>query len=56
MTSPMGQRGIDHGTGLQVTPAGRTAQLIEEDGLLVATGGTEIDDDDVFSLIDAGRR
>ena len=45
-----------YGAGLQLLPAGRTAQLVEEDGLLVATGDTEIDDDVVFGLIDAGRR
>lgn len=45
-----------YGAGLQVVPAGRTARLAEEDGLLVATGDTQIDDDIVFGLIDAGRR
>ena len=45
-----------YGSGLQVVPSGRTARLIREDGVLVATGDTEIDDDDVFALIDAGRR
>lgn len=44
------------GAGLQVVPAGRTARLVEEDGLLVATGDTEIDDADVFGLIDTGGR
>lgn len=45
-----------YGSGLQLVPGGRTAQLIDEDGVLVATGTTEIDDDAVFGLIDAGRR
>jgi AbrB family looped-hinge helix DNA binding protein len=45
-----------YGTGLQLTPTGRTARLIEESGALVATGETAIDDDVVFGLIDAGRR
>lgn len=45
-----------YGAGLQVIPAGRTARLVDESGTLVATGETEIDDDDVFGLIDAGRR
>lgn len=45
-----------YGAGLQIVPAGRTAQLVEEDGALVATGETPIDDDTVFDLIDAGRR
>jgi AbrB family looped-hinge helix DNA binding protein len=45
-----------YGAGLQVVPSGRTAQLIDEDGALVATGTTVIDDEDFFGLIDAGRR
>lgn len=45
-----------YGAGLQLIPAGRSARLVDEDGVLVATGDTEIDDDDVFVLIDAGRR
>lgn len=45
-----------YGPGLHVVPAGRTAQLVEEAGVLVATGETTIDDDTVFDLIDAGRR
>lgn len=45
-----------YGAGLQVVPTGRTARLLDEDGVLVATGDTAIDDDDVFALIDAGRR
>lgn len=45
-----------YGAGLQLLPAGRTARLVEEDGLLVATGETTIDDDDVLGLVDAGRR
>lgn len=45
-----------YGAGLQLVPAGRTARLIDESGVLVATGDTAIDDDVVFGLIDAGRR
>ena len=45
-----------YGAGLQLTPAGRVARLVDEDGALVATGETEIDDHDVLDLIDAGRR
>lgn len=45
-----------YGSGLQVVPTGRTARLVEESGVLVATGETAIDDDVVFALIDAGRR
>ncbi len=44
-----------YGAGLQVVPTGRTARLVDEDGVLVATGDTVIDDDG-FALIDAGRR
>lgn len=45
-----------YGAGLQLIPTGRTARLIDEAGVLVATGDTWIDDDDVFNLIDSGRR
>jgi AbrB family looped-hinge helix DNA binding protein len=45
-----------YGPGLQLVPAGRTARLVEEAEVLVATGETVIDDDTVFGLIDAGRR
>lgn len=45
-----------YGAGLQLVPTGRTARLVDEDGTLVATGETAIDDDVVFGLIDSGRR
>jgi len=45
-----------YGAGLQLIPTGRTARLIDETGVLVATGDTAIDDADVFGLIDSGRR
>ncbi|MBA3741807.1 AbrB/MazE/SpoVT family DNA-binding domain-containing protein [Sporichthya sp.] len=45
-----------YGAGLQLVPSGRTAQLVEEGGVLVATGDTTIDDDTVFGLIDSDRR
>ncbi len=44
-----------YGAGLQLVPTARTARLIEESGVLVATGDATIDDDVVFALIDAGR-
>jgi AbrB family looped-hinge helix DNA binding protein len=44
-----------YGAGLQVLPTGRTARLVDESGVLVATGDTVIDDDAVFGLIDSGR-
>jgi hypothetical protein len=37
-------------------PAGRTARLVDEDEVLVADGGTPVDDDIIFALIDAGRK
>lgn len=45
-----------YGSGIQVVPAGRTARLVEESGVLVAAGSEPLDDDQVFALIDAGRR
>jgi AbrB family looped-hinge helix DNA binding protein len=45
-----------YGAGLQLVPAGRTARLVEEAGVLVVAGETVIDDDVVFDLIDASRR
>ena len=45
-----------YGAGLQLVPSGRTARLAEEDGVLVATGESTLDDEQLFGLIDAGRR
>jgi AbrB family looped-hinge helix DNA binding protein len=45
-----------YGAGAQIVPAGRTARLIEENGVLVSAGETPLDDDTVFALIDAGRK
>lgn len=39
-----------------LVPAVRTVRLVDESGVLVATGTTVIDDDVVFGLIDMGRR
>lgn len=44
-----------YGAGVQLVPAGRTARLVEENGVLVAAGDTQVDDDEMFALIDAGR-
>jgi AbrB family looped-hinge helix DNA binding protein len=44
------------GAGLLVVPVGRTARSVDEGGVMVATGETAIGDQDVFGLIDAGRR
>ena len=45
-----------YGAGLQLVPTGRTARLVDESGVLIATGQTAVDDDVVFGLIDSGRR
>lgn len=45
-----------YGSGLQLTPTGRTARLVNEGGVLVATGETDIDDEVVLGLTDTGRR
>jgi AbrB family looped-hinge helix DNA binding protein len=45
-----------YGAGVQLVPAGRTARLVEENGVVVAAGETPVDDDVVFALIDAGRK
>jgi AbrB family looped-hinge helix DNA binding protein len=45
-----------YGSGLHLVPHGRTARLVEENGLLVATGDGEIDDEVVRALIESGRR
>jgi len=43
--------------GVQIMPGGRTAQLRRDaDGRLVAHSQTQVTDDMLFSLIDAGRR
>jgi AbrB family looped-hinge helix DNA binding protein len=45
-----------YGSGLQIVPTGRTARLVEEDGVLVATGDADLDDETVFALIESFRR
>ncbi len=46
-----------YGDGLRVTPGGRTARIVSDShGRLVATGETELDDETLFTLIDAARR
>lgn len=45
-----------YGAGLQLIPSARTARLVEEDGVLVASATTVVDDELLFGLIDAGRR
>ena len=46
-----------YGTGVQVTPGGRTARLEREaDGRLVSRGHAAVTDEVMFALIDSGRR
>lgn len=45
-----------YGAGLQLVPAGRTAQIVVEGGVPVVTGSARIDDETVFGLLDTGRR
>ena len=45
-----------YGAGLTLLPVGPTARLVDESGVLVATGETGLDDQALFGLIDAGRR
>lgn len=46
-----------YGSGVQITPAGRTARLERDaDGRLVSRGDTVVTDDVMFALIDSGRR
>ena len=55
--APGGKMDISvYGSGLQLTPGGRTARLVEKDGHLVATSDTVVTDEIMYALIDAGRR
>lgn len=46
-----------YGSGVQITPGGRTARLERAaDGRLVAEAQTEVTDEQMFALIDSGRR
>lgn len=46
-----------YGAGVQITPGGRTARLQRNaDGRLVATSTTAFTDEEMFALIDSGRR
>ncbi len=45
-----------YGTGLQITPSGRTAALRRVDGHLVVDAPEAFTDEILFGLIDAGRR
>jgi len=45
-----------YGAGLQLVPAGRTASLATEDGVLVLAADSVLSDEEMFKLIDEGRR
>jgi AbrB family looped-hinge helix DNA binding protein len=45
-----------YGAGLQLVPAGRTARVTRVDDVLLAESDTPVTDDDVFGILDAGRR
>ncbi len=45
-----------YGAGLTLVPGGRTAQIVEENGRLVASSETVVTDEMMFALIDAGRK
>ena len=45
-----------YGAGLQVLPTGRTARIVETDGVLAAESETAVTDDVIFGLIDSLRR
>lgn len=45
-----------YGAGLHLVPEGRTARTVEERGVPVVTGETVLDDEQLFGLLDAGRR
>ncbi|WP_425309675.1 AbrB/MazE/SpoVT family DNA-binding domain-containing protein [Ammonicoccus fulvus] len=46
-----------YGSGVQITPGGRTARLEREPGgRLVSRGETVVTDEAMFALMDAGRR
>jgi AbrB family looped-hinge helix DNA binding protein len=45
-----------YGEGIRITPGTRTARIVQERGMPVATGTTEITDEILFGLIDRGRR
>ncbi|MGI5129016.1 AbrB/MazE/SpoVT family DNA-binding domain-containing protein [Pseudonocardia sp. CA-107938] len=45
-----------YGDGAHLSPGGRTARIVEEDGLLVAVSDTVVTDEMMFRIIDDGRR
>jgi AbrB family looped-hinge helix DNA binding protein len=45
-----------YGAGIQITAGMRTAKIVQEQGMPVVSGETEITDEVLFDLIDRGRR
>lgn len=46
-----------YGAGVQITPGGRTARLQRNaEGRLIAVSDAVVTDEEMFALIDAGRR
>jgi AbrB family looped-hinge helix DNA binding protein len=45
-----------YGDGAHLSPGGRTARIVEEDGLLVAGSDTVLTDEMMYAIIDEGRR
>jgi len=45
-----------YGSGLQITPVGRGARIVSESDRLVIDGDTEVTDEMMYDLIDAGRK
>lgn len=45
-----------YGAGLTIVPRSRTAHLVQEAGRLVADSDQIVSDEEVFGLMDAGRR
>ncbi len=45
-----------YGAGLTLIPHGRTASVVDEEGLPVLDSDHQVTDEDIFGLIDAGRR
>jgi AbrB family looped-hinge helix DNA binding protein len=45
-----------YGAGLQVLPTGRTARIVEKDGVLAAEAETAVTDDVIFGIMDSLRR
>lgn len=45
-----------YGSGLAVVPQGRAARLVREGAHLVASSERRVSEDELFAIIDAGRR